>query len=65
MSWEEPSVEQLRQILARATSMPDAEIDRVVRIFDDSAARRKLVRWGDLDREFARRALRHARRAKR
>ncbi len=60
--WDEPSEEQLRELLERATDMAEPEIERTVALY----SRRRVVRWAPLDREFARRALaRQARRVKR
>lgn len=46
------SAEQLRDLLRRA-ELSAGDIDRACALF----ARRRTVRWGDLDRELARRAL--------
>lgn len=54
MAWESPSAEQLRQILERA-NVPALEIERTLKLY----AAPKLVRWSEMDREFARRALTH------
>ena len=52
MSWTAPSVEQLRIILEQS-NVPAPEVERAVELYSAP----KLIRWGALDREFARRAL--------
>ncbi len=46
------SAEQLRDLLRRA-ELSAADIDRACALF----SRRRIVRWGDIDRELARRVL--------
>lgn len=53
MSWDEPSAEQLRAILERATDLPADAVERAVKSFCVP----RLVRWAETDRELARRVL--------
>ena len=48
------NAQQLRDLLRRA-ELSAADIDRACALF----SRRLTIRWGDIDRELARRALTH------
>ncbi len=58
---QEPTAQQLREILTRATDLSSEDIELAVK----RLGRGRVVRWGALERAFARRALAaHARRSK-
>lgn len=58
MSWLDPSSEELRALLERATSMTAEDIRKVVRLH----RRGRRVRLSEMDRRFAQRALSRLRR---
>jgi hypothetical protein len=60
MPWADPSVDELRSLLQRATKMSEEDIARVLRLH----RRGRRVRLSEMDRRFAARALDRCRRAR-
>lgn len=58
MQWADPSLEELKSLLQRATSMTDEDIERVLRLH----RRGRRIRLSETDRRFAARALSRSRR---
>jgi len=60
MTWSEPSADELRALLKRATKMSADDIERVLRLH----RRGRRVRLSEMDRRFAQRALARCRRTR-